>query len=204
MWICRESINLSLRLLQKDALSIKLSRKLELSINICRESLYVINVAFSYEKIIRPEGRAKKIILLRFWLKKFLGPDKNSKPPPPPWISNGPCLTYCDHVLFGIRYSVVCPWSVRQFTFSTSPEPLNGFWWNLVWMKCSRSLTSCCFSARSTQGADSGWGQNSSQRVSYYSNKLNVHLYSNDLKELEKVLLFLVPFRSLVLIFSIG
>ena len=101
-------------------------------------------------------------------------------------------------MLFGIRYSVVCPWSVRQFTFSTSPEPLNGFWWNLVWMKYSRSLTNCCFLARSTQGADPGWGQNSSQRVSCYSNKLNVHLYSNDLKELEEVLLFLVPFRSLV------
>ena len=35
-------------------------------------------------------------------------------------------------------------------------------------------------------------------RVEGYSNKLNVHLYSNDLKELEEVLLFLVPFRSLV------
>ena len=33
--------------------------------------------------------------------------------------------------------------SVRLFTFSTSsPEPLDGFWWNLVWMKYSRSLTS--------------------------------------------------------------
>ena len=38
--------------------------------------------------------------------------------------------------------SVVRPSSVRQFTFSTSsPEPLDGFWWNLVWMKYSRSLT---------------------------------------------------------------
>ena len=51
-------------------------------------------------------------------------------------------VTYCDHAL-----SVVCPSSVhpsvRLFTFSTSsPEPLDGFWWNLVWMKYSRSLTS--------------------------------------------------------------
>ena len=48
-------------------------------------------------------------------------------------------VTYCDHALF-----VVCrPSSVRLFTFSTSsPEPLDGFWWNLVWMKYSRSLTS--------------------------------------------------------------
>ena len=35
------------------------------------------------------------------------------------------------------------PSSVRQYTFSTSsPEPLDRFWWNLVWMKYSRSLTS--------------------------------------------------------------
>ena len=37
----------------------------------------------------------------------------------------------------------VRPSSVKLFTFSTSsPEPLDGFWWNLVWMKYSRSLTS--------------------------------------------------------------
>ena len=40
--------------------------------------------------------------------------------------------------------SVVRPSSVRKlFTFSTSsPEPLDGFWWNLVGMKYSWSLTS--------------------------------------------------------------
>ena len=40
--------------------------------------------------------------------------------------------------------SVVCRLSsVRQFTFSTSsPEPLNGFWLNLVCMKYSWSFTS--------------------------------------------------------------
>ena len=37
-------------LLRKDALSMKLLRKPESSINICRESLYVIIVAFGYEK----------------------------------------------------------------------------------------------------------------------------------------------------------
>ena len=42
------------------------------------------------KKIIRPEGPAKKIILLWFCPKKYLCPDQNSKPPP--WISNGPCL----------------------------------------------------------------------------------------------------------------
>ena len=52
-------------------------------------------------------------------------------------------VTYCDHALSGVRPSVVRPSSVRLFTFSTSsPEPLDGFWWNLVWMKYSRSLTS--------------------------------------------------------------
>ena len=62
-------------------------------------------------------------------------------------------VTYCDHALSGVRRpssvvrrpsSVVCRLSsVRLFTFSTSsPEPLDGFWWNLVWMKYSRSLTS--------------------------------------------------------------
>ena len=39
--------------------------------------------------------------------------------------------------------SGVRPSSVRLFTFSTSsPEPLDGFWWNLVWMKYLRSLKS--------------------------------------------------------------
>ena len=54
-------------------------------------------------------------------------------------------VTYCDHALSGVRRpaSVCRPSSVRLFTFSTSsPEPLDGFWWNLVWMKYSRSLTS--------------------------------------------------------------
>ena len=62
-------------------------------------------------------------------------------------------VTYCDHALSGVcrpssvvrRPSSVVRRlsSVRLFTFSTSsPEPLDGFWWNLVWMKYSRSLTS--------------------------------------------------------------
>ena len=36
------------------------------------------------KKIIRPEGPAKKIILLWFCPKKYLGPDQKPKPPPPP------------------------------------------------------------------------------------------------------------------------
>ena len=37
------------------------------------------------KKIIRPEGPAKKIILLRYGPKKYFGPDQKPKPPPP-WI----------------------------------------------------------------------------------------------------------------------
>ena len=53
-------------------------------------------------------------------------------------------VTYCDHALSGVHpASVRRLSSVRLYTFSTSsPEPLDGFWWNLVWMKYSRSLTS--------------------------------------------------------------
>ena len=47
------------------------------------------------KKIIRPEGSAKKIILLRFCPKKIILPGpKTQAPPPPPWISNGPCLSH--------------------------------------------------------------------------------------------------------------
>ena len=33
------------------------------------------------KKIIRPEGPAKKVILLRFCPKKYLGPDQKTNPP---------------------------------------------------------------------------------------------------------------------------
>ena len=36
------------------------------------------------KKIIRPEGPAKKITLLRYCPKKFFGPRHKSQPPPPP------------------------------------------------------------------------------------------------------------------------
>ena len=92
VWICRESINLSLRLLQKDALSMKLSRKLELSINICRESLYVINVAFSYEKNNPARRAGEKNNLAPILAEKNFSARTKIPSPPPPWISNGPCL----------------------------------------------------------------------------------------------------------------
>ena len=90
-----KALNLSMRLLRKDALSMKLLWKPELSINIYRESLYVINVAFGYEKnnparkAVEKNNRAS--ILSE---KKFSARTKIPRPPPPPpWISNGPCLT---------------------------------------------------------------------------------------------------------------
>ena len=51
------------------------------------------------KKIIRPEGPAKKIILLRYCPKKIFRPRPRSQAPPR--ISNGPCLTGGDVV--GIR-----------------------------------------------------------------------------------------------------
>ena len=73
---------LSMSLSRKDALSMRLLRKPELSINICRESLYVINVAFCYEKNNPARRAGEKIILLRFCPKKSSRPGpKNSKPP---------------------------------------------------------------------------------------------------------------------------
>ena len=57
-----------------------------------------------------------------------------------------------------VRPSVRRPSVRKLFTFSTSsPEPLDGFWWNLVGMKYSWSLTSVVvFSARSPQGRIQG------------------------------------------------
>ena len=45
-------------------------------------------------------------------------------------------------VIMRFPSSIVCPPSVRRLTFSTSSsKPLDGFWWNLVCMKYSMSLT---------------------------------------------------------------
>ena len=65
--------------------------------------------------------------------------------------------------------SVVRLSSVRLFTFSTSsPEPLDGFWWNLVWMKYSRSLTSVVVFSQIRPGADPGRGKNRSRGVPFF------------------------------------
>ena len=92
-------------------------------------------------------------------------------------------VTYCDHAL-----SVVRP-SVRLFTFSTSsPEPLDGFWWNFVWMKYSRSLTSAVVlppdppRGGSRAGQNSSWGSPSSERKATASNRM----HSSDLEAFGK------------------
>ena len=90
------------------------------------------------------------------------------------------------------------------FTFSTSsPEPLDGFWWNLVCMKDSWFLTSVVVFRPDPPGADPGpgknrsWGSPSSRnffRPEGYSDKPNSWQWPRSMWE--EVLLFLVPFRS--------
>ena len=68
-------------------------------------------------------------------------------------------ITRCPASVVRRLSSVVRLSSVRLFTFSTSsPEPLDGFWWNLVWMKLVLKVPykCCCFSARSVQGRIQG------------------------------------------------
>ena len=79
-----KALNLSMRLLRKDALSMKLLRKPELSINICRESLYVINRAFGNEKK-NPARRAgeKNNLAPILFEQNFSARTKIPTPPPP-------------------------------------------------------------------------------------------------------------------------
>ena len=70
-----------------------------------------------------------------------------------------------------VRPSVCRPSSVRLFTFSTSsPEPLDGFWWNLVWMKYSRSLTSVVVFRPDPPRGGSRMGPKIGQRVPFLKN----------------------------------
>ena len=85
-------------------------------------------------------------------------------------------VSYC-HSAPSVRPSVclsVRPSSVRKFfTFSTSsPEPLDGFWWNLVGMKYSWSLTSVVVFRPDPSRADPGQGQNRSQGVPFFKKLL--------------------------------
>ena len=72
-----------MRLLQKDALSTKLLRKPELSINICRETLYVIIVAFGYEKKNPARRAGEKNNLASILSEKNTRPGPKFQAPPP-------------------------------------------------------------------------------------------------------------------------
>ena len=112
-------------------------------------------------------------------------------------------------IVIARRPSSVRPSSVvvvrKLFKFSTSsPEPLDRFWWNLVGMKYSWSLTSVVVFRPDPPGADPGRGQNRSLgspsstnfffRPEDYSDKPNGWQWSRSMWE--EVLLLLVPFRS--------
>ena len=75
-------------------------------------------------------------------------------------------VSYCHSAPSVVRPTVVVarPSSVRKlFTLSTSsPEPLDEFWWNLVGMKYSWSLTSVVVFSQIHPWADPGRGQNRS------------------------------------------
>ena len=70
-------------LLRKDAVSMKLLRKPDLSINICRKSLYVINVAFGYEKNNPARRASEKNNLAPICPKKNSRPGTKFQAPPP-------------------------------------------------------------------------------------------------------------------------
>ena len=72
-----------MRLSRKAALSMKLLRKPELSINICRESLYVINVAFGYEKNNPARRAGEKNNLAPILSEKISRTGQKFQAPPP-------------------------------------------------------------------------------------------------------------------------
>ena len=81
------------------------------------------------------------------------------------------CLSVCPSVRPSVRPSV-CLSGVNFSHFSTfSPEPLDGFWWNLVGMKFSWSLTSVVVFRPNPPRGRTRAGQNRSPRVPFF-NKL--------------------------------
>ena len=123
---------------------------------------------------------------LTFWNHLFSSPEPKAR------------VSYCHSAPSVVRPSVrrrrPSSSSVHRklFTFSTSsPEPLDGFWWNLVGMKYSWSLTS--FWARSAQGwiqggAKIGHGGPLLQETSSSDRKATVpnRMHNNDLEACEK------------------
>ena len=111
-------------------------------------------------------------------------------------------VTYCDHAL-----SVVCrPFENLHFGLLLQNR-LMDFWWNLVWMKYSRSLTSVVvFRPEPSRGGSRAgqkqviWGPllqetSSSDQKATATNQM----HSNDLEACAKkccLMLFLVPFQS--------
>ena len=96
----------------------------------------------------------------------------------------------------------------KLFTFSTSsPELLDGFWWNLVGMKNSWSLTSVVVfppdppRGGSRAGQNRSWVSPSSRNFFFrpegYSAKPSAWQWSRSMWE--EMLLLLVPFRSQIL-----
>ena len=90
-------------------------------------------------------------------------------------------VSYCHSASSVVRPSVVRPFVVRPasgvrklFAFSTSSsEPLDGFWWNLVGRKSSCSLTSVVFFfGQIRPGADPGRGKNRSRWVPFFKKLL--------------------------------
>ena len=78
-------------------------------------------------------------------------------------------VSYC-HSAPSVRSSVV----VRKlFTFSTSStEPLDVIWWNLIEMKYPWFLTSVVVFGQIRTGADPGWGKNRSLGVPFFKKLL--------------------------------
>ena len=107
-------------------------------------------------------------------------------------------------IVIAHRPSSVRPSSSVNFSTS-SAEPLDGFWWNLVGMKYSWSLTSVVVFRPDPPRADPGRakirGSPSSRNFFFrpegYSDKPNAYQWSRIMWE--EVLLFLVPFRGQIL-----
>ena len=119
----------------------------------CKTKTSYIDVLTALTKLFLNVTKVNDLLTSTLYLYSFF-----SSPEPKARVS------YCHSAPSVVRPSVVRP-SVRKLvTFSTSsPEPLEGFWWNLVGMKYSWSLTSVVVFGQIRPGADPGRGQNRSR-----------------------------------------